>query len=218
MIPPKDFYKENRTNAKIRRESYKMFFDKYQMNKPDPDGFKLTERELYKPSSKNFFIPGKIYTFRYDPLFKNKLDYFDRNPIILCHDNIKAKGTGNELVVGVNLNLLPEKIKAGTLQIFYENFKQDIEQGEYKANRGQTHISARLIKSLVDWLSTVSVFKNSNIHYDFSYRQYIKPRIQHASLVEYDDWNYIPFIRPQEIMGKSLNEIYNDYYSFSKKK
>jgi hypothetical protein len=43
-------------------------------------------------------------------------------------------------------------------------------------------------------------------------------RIKLPSLVEYDDWNMIPFIQAQDIMGKSLSEIYAEYDAVSKKK
>jgi len=218
MIPPKEFYKKNAGNTKLRNSSYKLFLEKYQMGKPDPDGFKLNERKLFKHGSSNFFIPGKIYTFKYDPLYKDRLDYYDTRPIILCHDTYRAPGTKNDIIVGVNLNFLPEKIKAGTLQVFYEQFKHDIEKGENAASRKSIYIATRLINQLKKWLSTIKIFESKNIHYGFSYRQYIRSRIKMSSLVEYDDWNLIPFIKAQDIMGKSLTEIYNEYYSYQKRK
>lgn len=217
MIPPKDFYRKNAGNAKLRNDAYKFFIEKYQMGKPDMDGFKLNERKLFKHGTSNFFIPGKIYTFQYDPLYKDRLDYYDTRPIILCHDTYRAKGTKNDIVVGVNLNFLPEKIKAGTLQIFYEQFKGDIEAGIKSADKKSVFISTRMITQLKNWLTSVKIFESKNIHYGFSYRQYIRSRIRLSSLVEYDDWNYIPFIKSQDINGKSLNDIYNEYYAYQKR-
>jgi hypothetical protein len=217
MIPPKEYYKKNAGNVKIRNDAYKLFINKYQLRKGDPDGFKLNERAMFKPSSKNFFIPGKIYTFQYDPLYKNRLDFYDTRPIILCHDVFRAEN-GNDIVVGVNLNFLPEKIKVGTLEVFYDNFKGDIEKGEQAASKKSLFISSRLITQLRNWLSTVKIFSSSNINYSFAYRQYIMSRIKLPSLVEYDDWNMIPFIQAQDIMGKSLSEIYAEYDAVSKKK
>lgn len=217
MIAPKDYYKKNKDNLKLHRDSYKFFINKYHLGRNDPNGFKLNERELFKNSSKNFFIPGKIYTFQYDPLYKSQLDYYDTRPIVLCHNIYRSKVTKNDIMVGINLNLLPNKIKTGTLQIFYERFKHEIEKGEYAASKKNIYISSKLISALRDWMTTINIYRSSNINYDFSYRQYIRSRIKLASLVEYDDWNLISFIRPEDILGKSLNEIYKEYFEYQKK-
>ena len=218
MIPPKEYYRKNANNQRLRTNSYKEFIEKYHMNRPDPDGSKLNERKLLKSGSKKFFIPGKIYTFKYDPLYKNRLDYYDTRPIILCHETYRAEGTKNDIVVGVNFNFLPEKIKVGALQIFYEQFRKDIEAGEQAASRNSVFVSSRMIAFLRDWLATIKIFSNSNIHYDYAYRQYIRSRIKLESLVEYDDWNYIPFIEAEHIMGKPLAQIYKEYLEYSKRK
>lgn len=217
MIPPKEYYIKHTADIKLRTGAYKLFIEKYHLRRKDPDGFKLNERSMFKPGSKNFFIPGKIYTFEYDPLYKNKLDYYDTRPIILCHDVFRSKD-GNDIVVGVNLNFLPEKIKVGTLQIFYQNFKKDIEAGEDAASKKSIFISSRLITQLRDWLATVKIFSHSNINYSFAYRNYIMSRVKLPSLVEYDDWNLIPFVQAQDITGKSLAEIYAEYDEVSRKK
>ncbi|MCK9575598.1 MAG: hypothetical protein WC979_01175 [Candidatus Pacearchaeota archaeon] len=216
MIPPKQYYRENAGNIQLRANAYKNFIKKYQLGQPDPDGFKLNERINFKHGSSNFFIPGKIYTFQYTPLYKDRLDYYDTRPIILCHDVYRAKGTGNDIVVGVNLNFLPEKVKVGTLQLFYEKFSADINAGEKAANTKSIFLATKLITALRNWLETIKIFEHANIHYGFAYRQYIRSRIKLSSLVEYDDWNDIPFIKAQDIMGKDLNEIYNEYYAISK--
>lgn len=216
MIPPKDYYRKYANDAKIRNSAYKLFIDKYQLGRPDPDGFKLNERKQFSHASSNFFIPGKIYTFQYDPLNRDRLDYYDTRPIILCHDVYKSKN-GNEIVVGVNFNFLPEKVKVGTLQTFYDQFRNDINAGEQGASRNSIFISAKMITSLKNWLSSVKVFESKNINYGFSYRQYIRTRMKLQSLVEYDDWNLIPFIKAQDIMGKSLDAIYEEYYSLQKR-
>lgn len=219
MVSPREFYKKNRNNDKLRLESYELFIRKYHQQRPDPDGFKLNERALLDGGAKNFFIPGKIYTFKYDPLYKSVLDYYDTRPIILCHDTYRAKGTKNDLVVGVNFNFLPEKFKVGTLQIFYDTFKKDIEKGVESASRNNIYVSTKLVGFLKNWLSSIQVFTRSNINYDFAYRQYIRSRITRQSLVEYDDWNLIPFVEAKNIMGKPLAYIYNEYLkTYDKKK
>ena len=55
------------------------------------------------------FQPGKIYVFGYDPITEN-LEWFDRNPIVLALEQVDD----NDL--GVNLNLLPIRVKEDLLE------------------------------------------------------------------------------------------------------
>jgi len=58
------------------------------------------------------FTPGKIYAFNYSPVTPN-LEWFDIRPIVLAIERV------GENDLGVNLNLLPVKVKEDLLDDLY---------------------------------------------------------------------------------------------------
>ena len=56
--------------------AYKYFTHKY---------FRPIPNETSEPIKRmQMLIPGRFYTYKYDPLYKDKLDFYDTRPIMLC--------------------------------------------------------------------------------------------------------------------------------------
>jgi len=214
MRSPKEIYKENLKNASILRKEYtRLFHNLYITGIESKEGFeKINEEEKIKKIGK--FIPGKIYTYKYDPLYKDVLDFYDTRPIVLVNRVFKAETTGNQILSGINLNFLPEQIRVATLERFYRLFIDDIEKSEQYAKEGKIYLNLnKIIAFFKSWKTVLSVFNGSaNIGYQYAYRNYIISRIQNLRYIEYQHWELIPFLNPKEIIGASPEEIYNKYW------
>lgn len=213
MESPKRAYTNNQKKAgTLRKEFTSTFSDIYISGTREKGGLEdPNEEEKIKQLGK--FIPGKIYTFQYDPLYKNVLDWYDLRPVILVNNTFKAK-TGNFIVTGINLNFLPERVRVATLQQFYELFENDINQSEQMAWSGKINLAVNKIVSFFrDWFNVLSAFNdNANVGYQFAYRNYIVDRIKDPRYMEYQHWEMIPFLNPEEIVGASIEQIYTTYW------
>jgi len=214
MKSPAKAYQDNkRSNPKMRSEAYSFFFNKYFKDPYHDKGFLDTTERLQAKNLKQF-IPGKIYTFQYDPLYKDILDYYDKRPIILVCGQWVAKSTGNTIVTGINFNFLPEIAKVNTLEYYYQSVKDDLDVA-YKITTESDQVSfiKRALIVLQDLVQTFNIFnKAGQIGYQFAMRNYIvSNRIKQPVLVEYDDWEWIPFLQTKDIVGKSIGEIYKEY-------
>lgn len=217
MISPIRTYRKNLTRASfLRKKVFEDFNSKYFK---DPKGAKASifeSNERSKVSNFKRFIPGRIYTFKYDPIEKDILDFYDTRPIILVHGVFKAE-TGHDIVCGVNLNFLPEQIKAQVLELYWRVVKDDIARAEKKVNSsGSLSIIQRAITFLKDWLGTLKIFNDvGHIGYQFAYRNYIidATRMKGVTIIEFEDWEYVPFFIPKEIKKIGLAKIYQIYFA-----
>lgn len=215
MNSPAAAYQSNlKSNPKMRQEAYLYFSDKY-FNNPYQDRGFLSMTERFAAKNLKEFIPGKIYTFEYDPIHKDILDYYDTRPIILVCGQWIAESTGNLIVTGINFNFLPEIAKVNTLEYYYQSVKSDLDAAYDKTGKkGEVTFIKRALIVLQDLVQTFNIFnKAGQIGYQFAMRNYIidSSRIKTPVLVEYDDWDYVPFIQTKDIVGKSLGEIHKEY-------
>jgi hypothetical protein len=218
MKDPKQSYEEKLKETNVYENSYRTFFDKYIKRKPAEYFLQLNEGETMSRRSNAFFVPGRIYTFEYDPLYKDTLSYYDTRPIIMVQKIEHNKNTKNVLLHGINFSFLPEKIKVAVLSYYYSQFKNEYKSQEDAHWKGAVaKISQRIVSFLIGWISQIKVFEKQNINYNFAYRKYIIQRIQNPVLIEYDDWDKIPFIRSKDINGTGLMEIIKEYIIKNKK-
>ena len=212
MKSPKDTYNNNLRNPTIVKDTYLKFLNKYIKNNKNEYFLQMNEGSELNNSKKPFFIPGRIYTFQYDPISKDVLSFYDKRPIIMVHDVYTNPTSKNELVLGINLNFLPEKIRVAVLQFYFEKFKTEINKSEQMHWDDKFYAtSSNVVRFLKDWLLQLKIFQSKSISFSFAYRQYIIKRIDSATLIEDDDWGMIPFIQPKDIMGKGLAVIYDEY-------
>lgn len=211
MRSPFTEYYNMPNKAALRKECYTFFNEKY-FKKPfenQDDLFDTTERILAKKL--NFFLPGRIYTWQYDPIGKDWLDFYDIRPIVLVHSQFTAKN-GNKIVCGVNLNFLPEFQRIQTMEIFYKIFKSDLEAAEKAIDKNQIGIVKRAWQFLTDWLFTLKIFNTQGkIGYQWAYRNYIISRTKQPVLIEMEDWPMIPYFVPKEFKGMSPGQVWSEY-------
>ena len=128
---------------------------------------KKAVREKAVARSAGPFQPGKIYVFRYE----NPVSAFwwDSNPIVLA---LNKSDTGNDM--GINLNMLPVKVKEDLLDFVYEQYMGYI-QGQ---TRGSKTENARAQAPLsLSYQGAKSFLKRYG--FDFAIRQYASSVVNH---------------------------------------
>jgi hypothetical protein len=214
MESPAKKYQDNlRKRPNMKKEAYNYFFEKYFTDPYVDNGF-LDTTERLDAMKLMQFLPGKIYTFQYNPVYRDILDYYDKRPIILCCGQWKAS-TGNTIVTGINLNFLPETARVNTLEYYYQGIKSELDQAYDETERtNRVSFLKRAFLILQDLVSLFNIFNRAGqIGYQFAMRNYIvgNSTMRQNVLVEYDDWEWIPFLQTQEVVGKSLGEIHAEY-------
>ena len=120
------------------------------------------------------FEPGKIYVFEYMPQGIKTLPWFDANPVVLALDEADKND------VGINLNLLPVRVKEDLLEIVYEAYSAEIKMAS-------TSPSAKGQKMLtITWDMAKKYLQEFG--YDFAIRQYIPNLKMNQAVVSYENW------------------------------
>ena len=159
------------------------------------------------------FKPGMIYVFKYmKPKLKEELPWWDRHPVILALDPTDQK---NDL--GINLNLLPSKVKIELLDTIYKQ-----KQGFISKQRdGKTAENAKLQGPIKGFTYESAKKFLEQFGYDFAIRQYIPKLKTNQQVVAYERWSYIalcnllepksidPSIRINE---KVIKQMFDEHY------
>ena len=66
--------------------------------------------KVAKPLSRSRIAPGKMFVYTYDPKTKDKLPYYDKNPLVIILDVIPGGW------YGANLHYLPPKMRARLME------------------------------------------------------------------------------------------------------
>lgn len=154
------------------------------------------------------FQPGKIYVFDYeDPLTKETLDWWDRNPVVLA-----LRGIDKETDCGINLNLLPVKFKEDFLDGFYTMHANEIESGStgFKKNDAfkQTHIMQLDYENVKKFLDRFG--------FGFAIRRYKVNRKTNQAVVSYESWPKIALCNFIELNGATvmgIRSLFMQYYA-----
>jgi len=210
MISPLEAYRKEGRKDQLRKEVFLEFNEKYFRRPFEDTGF-LDTIERMDVRKLRYFIPGRIYTWQYDPLYKDYLDFYDKRPIVLVHSQFVSKA-GNMIVQGLNLNFLPEFARVQTLELFYRTYKRDLLQAEESINNEQIGLLRNAWNFLTDWYFTIKIFnEQAKIGYQWAYRNYIVPRIVQPVIIELEDWNMIPYFNPIEFEGMPPALVWSEY-------
>ena len=111
------------------------------------------------------FKPGMIYVFKYlKPKLMDELPWWDKHPVVLALDPTDAK---NDL--GINLNLLPIKIRIELLDAIYTQMRPFIENQRKGSKAENAKLQGPMPKFTYDGAK-----KFLEKHgYDFAIRQYV---------------------------------------------
>jgi len=223
MRPPKEEYKFLEKLDNIWDISFNTLFEKYIIQ--NLKGYnKLLEIEstdqesLFISMNGGYPIPGMIYTFIYKgkDMIMNmkpgtpKKEFIDFVPLVFCINN------GPGFFNGINLNMIPEKPRLAFLQSYYELFEKFFRDIEIKTENNKLAFNKRFIEYVKggNGQKMIKLFNRKNTaNYNYGYRKYITSKIDRLRMIEYSEWNYIPFYRPtQAFRTLSVEQIHKLYY------
>ena len=212
---PLEYYKENVKKPLIKAEYTDYFIKRYITGEYSKDPIFDTNEE--KKLLNIGFIPGKIYTYFYNPLYREILDFYDINPLVFVHKTWYCENTGNNIMSGINLHFIPKELRVILLENFYRAFPNEVGKSIEFAYKNEVYTKIQRIQETMGYLkSALDIYKNNS--YKFAYRNYIISRIDRLRYVEYHDWELIPFLDADTIIGKSVNEIYKMFWESVNKK
>jgi hypothetical protein len=151
------------------------------------------------------FSPGKIYVFDYrTPLGKDDLEWFDIKPTVLALYPIDKKTD-----CGINLNLLPIKIKEQLLDTFYGAYHIKIES----LTKGIKSGNAALQNPLIFRYEEVKKFLDK-FGFGFAIRRYKTNLKKNQAVVSYESWARIAlcdFIHIHGSTASAVRRMFTEY-------
>lgn len=196
---------------KERRDAFFYFNDKY-FRDPYKNEFPFSSDErIYAKDLP--MVPGKIYTFQYDPLYKDRLYFWDAQPMLLVLEAyVKNENTGNILIKGLNLNFIPEFARVVLLDAYMEATATEQKRYDKQVTEGKVGILPGVYSFFSNPENIHNLFnRKTAVGYQFLYRQYLPQRMKNRTLVEQEDWMYIPFYVGKEYQGLPAAQIFKDY-------
>lgn len=184
--------------------AYKYFIGKYWT------GGASYEKPQESTRNVNNFVPGKIYTFEYDPLHADDLDFYDTQPIMLSLGQ-KLNEDGSVLQLGINLNFIPFNLRKKLLDLVFQKCRGIILDNLGDLNRDVSNSQRPLP---ITYAAATLMLEGTG--FEFAIRSYYRNRISKAKVVDYEDWFQVLLIDTERIIGDSIVNIYNYYNKFRK--
>jgi hypothetical protein len=224
MDSPLKKYKQLQNIDGIRELAYDTLFTKYiELNlKADKKLWEIdsTDQEsIMLRKNGGFPLPGFVYTFIYPPQEGDSVkiltpgkekEYTDFVPIVFC---LSVKG---KTFKGINLNTLPNIERVKFLEAYWRSYKSFFENIEEKTENNKLALNKKFISimslpiaaKVIDLMSKVS-----NANFKYGYRSYNVQRIKQLRMVEYTEWDYIPFYDPKNAFkGMNQKQIHDLYW------
>ena len=152
----------------------------------------IRDRKVNEVSSvRERFRPGKIYSFDYSPITKD-LQWYDKHPVVLALDS------QNDNDLGVNLNLLPIRIKEQLLDDLYGALS-----GQIKSAKGKSAASDKPLKITYDGIKAYL----DRFGFGFAIRQYKPERKRNQAVITYKSWPKIALANLIELNGASIRMV-----------
>lgn len=154
------------------------------------------------------FQSGRIYIFKYfKPITKTTADWWDQTPMVLALDR-SIESNQNDL--GINLNLLPIRLRTQLLDKVYEVYKSQIE-----ANKKAYPDDALRQKNL-----SITYKEAYNFLYKFGFefaiRQYSPKLKTSQSVVSYESWVKVAQLDLIKLNGSSVIAVRKQFSNYFK--
>lgn len=220
MESPAKKYKTLSNIDNIKDIAYDVLFTKYIVrNLKGPskvlDIDSTDQESLMLKMNGGFPLPGFIYTFMYpkkDGLVEMESgdQYIDLVPIVFC------LGVKGKIFQGINLNTLPISERVKFLEIYWRAYKiffKDIEELTENNKLALNMKFIRLMSSPVAGKVLKIMSKATNANFSYGFRSYDAGIIKQLRMVEYVEWDYIPFYEPKNAFrGMNQKEIHDLYW------
>lgn len=209
-----DFYEKydkDPNKAELRKTAYEYFNDKY-IKTPFQNYWIIEQTERFKARQLRFFLPGRVYTYQYMPHGKDLLDFYDRRPMVYIIGEFISKSSGMHIVQGINLNFLPEKVKARFIDTAYRIFGDAYRLADTMSDEDRLTSMMQINKFITNWyFMSINFDNNAKIGLSFAIRNYDVKQIMNPVLIEVEDFEMIPYFVPKEMIGLPIGGIYALY-------
>ena len=165
------------------------------------------DNSVLKFKSNTIFEIGKIYKFKYIPILKDKLLFYDLQPLIL-YLGIDE----NNLYNGINLNLLPIKFRENFLDKIYTKFYREINREIFRFPMDSKKQSPLSIKyDILEKIFKIDYFK-------FAYRTYYFSNMKNITVFSYENWYRILYLEDYKFKKQNVKQIYKLFNTYFKNK
>lgn len=179
------------------------------------DTYEWLQNELHNKNSEDIqsinnkrFHPGKIHLFKYDPITKDRLRYWDQNPIVLSLGRVAGDTSGLEY--GFNISWWPLKARKYFLEAI-----EKLHNNSYSEAKKQAKTAIEQDKIILDLYLLKQKLDQHGL--SFALRSYYPKRIIGGLyVVSYHKWDKISSLEvqgnyPRIVGGQSLASIYFEY-------
>ena len=229
MESPIKKHKELQSINGIKDIAYETLFTKYivRNEKGDDKKWELesTDQESLMASLNGGLpIPGFIYTFLYPPKENENVIIFDRGkekeyvdyvPIVFC-----TSLSGRLSFKGINLNTLPNIERVKFLEGYYRAYRSFFKDIEKITQNDKLALNMKFISAMSGRGAEkiVQVFsKKASANFGYGYITYDMKRIRQFRMIEYTEWDYIPFYEPKNAFKLMNQKQIHDLYYRSKR-
>ena len=212
MESPLKRYKDLYNIDNIKDIAYDTLFTKYIIQNLRADEKLLeidsTDQEsLIRKVNGGFPLPGFIYTFIYPPngidnIKLGKKEYVDYVPLVFCL-SIEKDG-----FKGINLNTLPNLERLKFLETYYNGYTKFFKDLEELTENDKLALNMAYINTASSdtGQELVKLFDEiAEANFKYGFRHYKFKRIEQFRMIEYCEWNYIPFYDPKNAF-KLMNQ------------
>jgi hypothetical protein len=159
--------------------------------------------ENYEAYGRIYFEPLKFYYYKYDPLTKLELDFYDKEPLMLSLGQIKGKR--GLLEFGINFHFIPELLRRLILDLIFMQYEELIDIN-YKQIKLENANQQYIISPKIVYPNLKKVLKTTG--WEFALRSYYHFQMRSVpKILSYEDWHKVIVLNSKEIIGKSPEEI-----------
>lgn len=207
MEDPKQWWKQYLKDSRGFKGATKKAFDNYETRYLKDDR-NSPRAEDFKTKS---LVPGKIYTFTYtgDP-GNNPNEFMDKRPVILSLGRTNIDRL--ELEGGINFNTMPHDMRLGVLDRIHSSYNRLIEVNEKNIAEGKNNPKPLPI----NYELSTKLFSGMGI--ETSFYVYDRKKMKDIKIFDYSDWISIVALNTKGIIGKPLNQIWEEYIRRMNKK
>jgi len=227
MISPTELYDITKKLDDVRDIAYNRLFEtylKYEL-KGDKKLLDIDSTDQETVLNRLTFgrpVPGMIYTFihlneknlaQIQNLATGKsISFHDFTPILFC----TSFNPINKLMKGLNLTMLPSSERLKFLQAYYDNYKDFLKNIEEKTEYNKMAANINYIIISITGKNP-QLFKKfsaeQGAYFEYAYRSYNLENVAKFRMIEYEEWQYIPFYDAQQSFKKiNIAQIHKTYW------
>jgi hypothetical protein len=140
------------------------------------------------------------------------VEFHDFTPIVFC----MSYNNDKHLLKGLNLIMLPHKERVKFFQAYWEMYRKFLNRVEEltEYNKSAINIEYQIAALSGKNSEIIKMFNNKQkAMFNFAYRSYEMKNLRKFRMLEYEEWQYVPFFDAQTSFKKiNLVNMYQTYY------